>query len=347
MSGEPAGDAWRALVAFTTSNRAVYAKRYLPHLARACVSDTRIDLVVALDGDDAETRALCAQWHVPLICSEAQEGVGLSKNRVLERFPDYDYYFFLEDDVEVLDGSVFARHVELMQASGIHHMSLFDYAEGRGPRFETSALGQRLVHFGFGSAEFNAFTREGLDRVGGWHPLFARYRRWGHTEHSYRFPRHDLAPAPFNVAVDLAALCIRHRPPSVTAGAALAPLDADQIAAPERELMSQKLDYVPVQTLAPYHVENEPGRPATELAEIVGHTRNRYPLLRGADWRHAQADYLVWRFESSRKPLGGIAALVLAGLLYPSGIALRHAVKIRLQSGYQGLRRGVRLPIQK
>ncbi|HEX3801327.1 MAG TPA: glycosyltransferase family A protein [Solirubrobacteraceae bacterium] len=344
MSGQPAGDAWRALVAFTTSNRGVYAKRSLPHLARACLSDPRLDLVVALDGDDPETRAVCAQWHIPLIYSEAREGVGLSKNRVLKRFPDYDYYFFLEDDVEVLDGAVFARHVALMRTSGIHHMSLFDYAEGRGLRSETSVLGQRLVHFSYGSAEFNAFTREGIQKVGGWHPLFAQYRRWGHTEHSYRFPRNDLAPAPFNVAVELAGLCIRHRPPSVTPGIGLATLDADQIAAPERELMSQALSHVPLQTLAPYHVENQPGRPAAELAQLVARSRNRYPLLRGADWRHAQGDYLVWRFETSRAPARRVAALVLAGLLHPSGIALRHAVKIRLQ---KGLRRGADMPIEE
>jgi hypothetical protein len=49
-------------------------------------------------------------------------------------------------------------------------------------------------------ARTSASTRAWPETVGGWHPSFARYRRWGHTEHSCRFVRAGLAPPPFNVA---------------------------------------------------------------------------------------------------------------------------------------------------
>lgn len=337
MTLNGAFEPWRALVAFTTSNRAAYVRRCLPHLARACISDPRLSLLVALDGDDAETREFCRHWETPLLFSEEREGVGLSKNRVVERFPDYDYYFFVEDDIEVLDGALFARHVELMRASGIHHMSLFGESERGKPIGETAVNGVRILHFNYGSAEFNAFTRDGLKRVGGWHPLFAKYRRWGHTEHSYRFPRDGLAPAPFNVAIDMASGCIRHRPPSVTTWAGQVEMDADGLGAVERELMAEELTFVPVTTIAPYHVDTQPPGDLKRLASVLDGP-DRYPLLSGAEHRHAQADFLVWQSEHAAKPLRRLLALGLAGLLYPSGIALRHAVKTRLLAWSSQLR---------
>jgi hypothetical protein len=325
----PLADPWRALITFTTSNRPSYVKRCLPHLARACAGDQRLSILVALDGNDTETRAFCAQWEVPLLYSDVREGVGLSKNRVLKSFPDCDYYFFLEDDVEVLDGSLFASHIDLMRAGGIHHMSLFDRSDGQGQTGETMVLGQRIVHFSYGSAEFNAFTREGLEQVGGWHPTFAQYRRWGHTEHSYRFQRNGLAPAPFNVAVDLAGACIRHRPPSVTPWAEIATLDAEGIAAPERELMARELENVPVQTIAPYHVSPLAPAQLPSLARVPD-DGDRYPLLSGAERRRAQSDYMVWRFETLPHPGRRLCALLLAALLCPSSVTLRHAAKVRV-----------------
>ena len=122
MSAEQ-DDRWPALVSYTTSDRAGYVKRYLPHLARACMADARVDLLVALDGPDPETRAFCEQWDVALLFSDMNRGQ-------------------------------------------IHHMSLFSEAEGSERTGETTVLGERIVHFNYGSAEFNAFTREGLQKVG-------------------------------------------------------------------------------------------------------------------------------------------------------------------------------------
>ena len=319
-------DAWRALVAYTTCNRVGFVKRCLPHLAHACLSDNRLDLLVALDGDDPETRALCADWEVPLLYSEKREGVGLSKNRVLESFPDYEYYFFLEDDLEVLDGSVFARHVDLMRAGGIHHMSLFNADDGSECVAETSVLGQRVLHFNYGSAEFNAFTREGLQTVGGWHPAFAQFRRWGHTEHSARFPRNALAPAAFNAAVELSGACIRHRPLSVTRWSAEATLDPHGISAFERELMALGLTHVPVETIARYQVSALMPGQAVRLASLVD-GRKRYPLLSGSEHRDARADYYVGRYASLAAPLAKARALLVAALIAPRNLALRHAIK--------------------
>lgn len=328
---------WRALVAFTTCERSGYVRRCLPQLAHACRSEPRVDVLVALDGDDPQTREFCAQWEVPLLYSDAREGVGLSKNRVLERFPDYDFYFFLEDDVEVVDGSVFARHVELMRKAGIHHMSLFTDSRSYGPCGETIVEGRTIKHYQRGGAQLNAFTREGLQQVGGWHPLFAQYRRWGHVEHSYRFPRNGLAPGPFNVASDLVDTCICHVPPPVTKWSADA-LHSDGLSKPERELMDQELTHVPLRTLASYHLEGPEPRPLVKLAGAFSGLR-RYPLLHGAERRRAYADYLSWRSRVARNPWQAAALLVAAGACDPTSIALRHAIKLQVVALQRRLRR--------
>ena len=204
---------YRALVCVTTCRRAGYLRRYLPHLAAFCARDPRFSLLVSLDGPDEETLRFCEQWEIPLLHSERREGVGISKNRALESFPGFDYYFFLEDDVELIDGAVFPAHVELAQASEIHHFSLFSRRKLRAYTEHSTIAGRDVAHGESGSASFNFFTREGLERVGGWHPRFAEYRRWGHTEHSWRFVRAGLAPAPFNVASELTESCIWHIPP--------------------------------------------------------------------------------------------------------------------------------------
>ena len=55
------------------------------------------DFIVSLDGADQETIEYCQTYNIPLLYSEQNEGVGLSKNRVIESFSDYDNYFFIEE----------------------------------------------------------------------------------------------------------------------------------------------------------------------------------------------------------------------------------------------------------
>jgi hypothetical protein len=326
----PPSDHYRALVCVTTCQRLRFLRRYLPHFARFCARDPRFSVLVALDGTEAETLGFCEEWGVPLLYSDAREGVGLSKNRVLERYPDFDYYFFLEDDVELVDGSVFPAHVELSRASGIHHLSLFECGGVRKPTGESVVAGHQVVEGLFGSADFSFYTGVGLSQVGGWHPRFAEYRRWGHTEHSYRFYRAGLAPAPFTVAKDLAGTCIWHYPSAVTRVQGV-PVDRDDIAAPERELIDEELRYVPVQTLSPYHVNDVPlGRPS-RLAGVLDQ-RERYPLVDGRERRHSHSDYHLWRFGRATTLRGRARALIAATRDWPGNPALRDTVRTALRT---------------
>ncbi|MGH3427977.1 MAG: glycosyltransferase family 2 protein [Mycobacteriales bacterium] len=321
---------YRALVCITTCQRAAYLRRYVPHFARFFAQDSRFSFLISLDGADADTVRFCEEWQVPLLHSAEREGVGISKNRVLEAFPDFDYYFFLEDDVELIDGAVFPAHVELSQASGIHHFSLFSRGALRKRTGESVVSGRRVVHCLFGSASFNFFTGTGLRQVGGWHPMFAQYRRFGHTEHSYRLFRSGLAPAPFNVAEDLEEACIFHIPPSVTKQGLL-PTDEDHLAVPERELIDRELRYVPLETLSPYRFNGAAFGRLERLAATLDGGR-RYPLVTAAERRQCRSDYQLWRFRraSTTAPRRAVA-LLAAAWEWPANPMLRRTVRKALQ----------------
>jgi hypothetical protein len=328
-SDSPRSPRYRALICITTCQRLPFLRRQLPHFASFCLADDRFELLVSLDGDEPATREFCTEWNVPLLYSERREGVGLAKNRVLQTFPDFDYYFFLEDDVELIDDSVFPAHVDMHLESGIHHFSLFVRSGIRKPIGDTVIAGQRVVHCLYGGADFNFFTGAGLKQVGGWHPCFAKYRRWGHTEHSYRFFRAGLAPAPFNVAQDLARAFAWHVPPAVTHVAGV-DLDENQIAAPERELLDQKLGFVPVQTISRFTVERAPPGNLRRLASVLG-SGERYPLADRAERRQAKSDLHLWARENSRSSARSALSLIAAAWDWPNNPAIRHIVKTALR----------------
>jgi hypothetical protein len=319
---------YRALVCITTCERPNFLRRYLPHFARFCAEDPRFSLLVSADGTEAETMRFCEEWQVPLLRSSQREGVGISKNRVLERFPDFDYYFFVEDDVELIDASVFPAHVELAQASEIHHFSLFSERRLGKLAGESTIAGRRVAHSFVGSARFNFFTAEGLRQVGGWHPRFAEYRRWGHTEHSYRFYNAGLAPAPFNVATELSHACIWHLHPSVTQLSLAG--DEEHIVAPERELIDQKLRHVPLQTFSPYELNGVPFGSLDRLAATLD-GGERYPLVEKGERRHCRSDYQLWRYRWAESRRRRAAALLAAAWQWPSNPILRRTVKMALR----------------
>jgi hypothetical protein len=217
----------------------------------------------------------------------------------------------------------------MAQESGIHHFSLFVRGGTRKPIGESVIDGQRVVHCLFGGADFNFFTGEGLKRVGGWHPCFAEYRRFGHTEHSYRFFRTGLAPAPFNVAEELDNACMWHFHPSVSSGRGVV-LNEDQIALPERTLIDAGLEHVEVQTISPHHFNDVSFGELDRLVATLA-PGERYPLIGRADRREARSDYYLWTSETARTFNRRVLAFVAAAYNWPSNPALRHMVKTALR----------------
>jgi hypothetical protein len=243
----------KALICITTASRSLAVKTFAWDYIAFCQTNPDYDFVVSLDGHDEKTISFCNRHNIPIVCSEVQEGVGLSKNRILSTFSEYDHYFFVEDDVGLLNSAVFELHINAAQELGIHHMSLFPEERILEKQKELQLTNGFTVYCSlFGGAPFNYFTRTGINTVGGFHTQFAKYRRFGHTEHSYRFVNSGLAEYPFYVLSDCLYGYLRWSDPvSVTK---IKVDTVNRLFVEEHELIAQKLAYFPLSTLAPFHV---------------------------------------------------------------------------------------------
>ena len=290
----------KSLICINTYNSATLIRTFVWDYILFTRSNPEYDFVVSLDGSDPETIAYCDTYGIPLLFSEENEGVGISKNRVIQSFPDYDYYFFIEDDAELLNPEVFDIHIALSKRTGIPHFSLFDRDRIREIRKIREVDGYHIIGALYGGAPFNFFTREGLAKVGGFHTEFAKYKRFGHTEHSYRFYRAGLSEYPFQIIEE----CIRgyigwHEPTSrIKLNVAAS---ENRLFVGEEELIAQKLTCFPLQTLSPYR-----GR----YLDNVSHTENvridnRYLQYKKSFFRKMKLLNLARKAKALAKSLTG------------------------------------------
>jgi len=245
MFVRPGNISANTLVAFTTCARPKLIRKNLSCLIHCLQGLRGFDLVVAIDGlsvtGNKETLSLVQKMGVDCIVANEPEGVGISKNRVLSLLGGYDYYFFIEDDVEVLSSDLFNRHIEAYLKTGIHHFSLHEPARLLNERKLTILRsGEIIRHTQFGSAQVNFFTQTALTKVGGWHARFGELRRGGHTEHSYRVCNAELCPAPFNYIDTLTHCCSWHNPASVVSARAYT-IAPNRLLEIENDLIAQKL----------------------------------------------------------------------------------------------------------
>jgi len=235
-----------------------------PELVKAFVWDyikftqtnDNYDFIVSLDGNDKKTIAYCTKYNIPLLYSEENEGVGISKNRILKKFPEYDNYFFIEDDVELLNSKVFDIHIDLSKKLNMHHFSLFDAQRIRKKMHTLTYENFHVLQAMYGSAQFNFFTREGIDIVGGFHTKFAQYKRFGHTEHTYRFVTNGLSKYPFQIIEECLDGCFRWNDP-ISRIKLSVEVSENELFMGEEELITQKLSYFPIETLSSYTVINK------------------------------------------------------------------------------------------
>ena len=137
---------------------------------------------------------------------------------------DYDEYNEdqeIEDDMIILDSSVFSKYIEAYKVSGIHH---FNYGPGSPfnrkqdiqfdlhnrhllkqdsepkPKMILDYKTVKVSLFEHTVAMFSFFTREVLDKVGLFDDAF--YNAWEHVDHTYRIIKAGYHP-PFWWFADL------------------------------------------------------------------------------------------------------------------------------------------------
>jgi glycosyltransferase involved in cell wall biosynthesis len=113
-------------VGIITCNRVDYLKTLLNSLIPC--EDQIDELVVVNDGDPANSLDL-SHKHSAWLDNLANIGVGKSKNKAMKHLLERgcDYIFIIEDDMVILDPTVFNKYIEAHKKSGIHH---FNYGPG-------------------------------------------------------------------------------------------------------------------------------------------------------------------------------------------------------------------------
>lgn len=243
------------LICINTYNSVSLVKIFVWDYIIFVKSNNDYDFILSLDGIDKDTIEYCQKYNIPLLYSEKNEGVGLSKNRVIEYFPDYDNYFFIEDDVELLNPEVFDIHVFLSQKLNIHHFSLFEANRIKKKMNVVTFDNYHIIQAMYGSAQVNFFTKTGLDTVGGFHTEFAKYKRFGHTEHTYRFYCAGLSKYPFQLVEECIEGYFRWNNPESRVRVNVG-VSENRLFIGEEKLIRNKLTFFPLQTLSKYHCLN-------------------------------------------------------------------------------------------
>jgi hypothetical protein len=245
----------RNLICINTYKSAGLIKAFVWDYIEFVRNNKNYDFIVSLDGLDTETIEYCKKYKIPLLYSEENEGVGISKNRIIESFSEYDNYFFIEDDIELLNPEVFDMHIKISEELNIHHFSLFEARRIRNQMHILESGKYHIIQAMYGGAPFNFFTKKGLETVGGFHTLFAKYKRFGHTEHTYRFVTNGLSKYPFQVIEECLEGYFRWNDP-VSRIKINVKVSKNFLFVDEEKLIKEKLTYYPVETLSIYHQEN-------------------------------------------------------------------------------------------
>jgi len=185
-----------------TCNRPEYLRRLLVSLVQC--ENIINELVVVNDGKPINDFDLSqGEW----IENEINLGVGKSKNKALKHLVERgcDYIFLIEDDMLILDPTVFKQYIEASKKSGIHHFNfgpgspfnrkqiirnfdlhnrhLLDEDTEPNPRVIVDYKDCQIALYLHCTGTFSFFTREVLEKVG---YIDENYTNaWEHVDHTY------------------------------------------------------------------------------------------------------------------------------------------------------------------
>lgn len=314
------------LITITTCNRLSEVKKYIWDYLRFVNSDSQFDFVLALDGNNQEYIEFAHTYDIPLIYSDEREGVGLSKNRVLTQFPNYGFYFFLDDDIELLNPMIFETCISLMKDQGYHHLCGNHI---KSQTFKGKLNGLSVTYSLTGGGYFTGYSNEGIKTVGGFHTKFAQFQRYGHSEHSYRFLHSGLQKSPFIFFEEGLDSVIIHSPASVTTHL---PEDTNknEWVKEEQELIDNKMTFFPLETISPFHFNYKSLGFNQKVADFLLSHPQKYPLTKGKDRKIALAEHYALQIQKTKGIFQKIALLLKSAWYSPTNVALKHYIKTQL-----------------
>lgn len=308
----------KSLITITTCNRLHEVKKYILPYIDFCNRNEEFDFLLSLDGDNSEYLEFCNEFQIPLLYSDEREGVGLSKNRVLKQFPNYDYYFFIEDDVELIDASIFQENIDYSVRHNIPHLSRCAFDE----------KGEMITEGFKAGAQFNFFEAKALFQVGGWNTLFAKHKRFGHSEHSFRFYNIELQKYPFIALKNNIKKIVVHDPPHVTRIEHIS--NDGHYHSDEKALIAEKTTYFPLQTLSTYYFNGYNCSCNLKVANYLKAHKRKYPLIKGRERCKCFGEYYFYKFQQTHSLFGRIRFLCASVFLYPNNNMLKHYIKKKI-----------------
>jgi GT2 family glycosyltransferase len=207
-------------VGIITCNRPEYLRKLLNSLVPC--QDQIDTLVIVNDGKPVTDFDLSfGSW----IDNETNLGVGKSKNKALKYLYEQgcDYIFLFEDDMLVLDTTVFQQYIDACKITGIQHLNygpgspfnrkqtikdfdlhnrhLLDQHSEPNPKLIIDYGKTKIALYEHTVAMFSFFTREVIEKVGYIDENY--YNAWEHVDHTYCIIKAGYHP-PFWWFADLA-----------------------------------------------------------------------------------------------------------------------------------------------
>jgi GT2 family glycosyltransferase len=197
--------------------------QYLQKLLNSISQDSNLDeLIIINDGREITEIDISYVAHIN---NKTNLGVGKSKNKALKYLieKDCDYIFLIEDDMLILDQTVFKQYITASKKSGIQHFNfgpgspfnrkqsirnfdlhnrhLLDEESEPNPRVIIDYKDCQISLYQHCTGTFSFFTKEVLKKVG---YIDENYTNaWEHVDHTYNIIKAGYHP-PFWWFADLA-----------------------------------------------------------------------------------------------------------------------------------------------
>lgn len=314
----------KSLIAITSCNRLNEVQKYIWPYLQFVNENSSFHFVLALDGKDQGYIDFCEEWDIPLIYSEEREGVGLSKNRVLTKFPEYRYYFFFEDDVELIDTNIFEESIYIYKETGYPHLC----GNFRHKHYNTENInGFQLNYSLTGDAGFLFFSKRELEKVGGYHTLFSKYKRFGHSEHTYRFYHANMQPSPFICPVNFESYMLTHNPESVSRPLNIV-IEENQWIQEEAALIKSGSKYYPLNTLSDFIFNKKKLGYNQKVVDFLKANNRAYPFLDKKQYKIALGErYALLISKTSNSHFKNLIFAFKSMWYAPMNNELKHKVK--------------------
>lgn len=154
-------------------------------------ADMEYDLCVVVDGPPDDTTDWLLRNHIYHLFHQQNRGVCAVKNDILQKFRDYDYIFIIEDDVTLVKHGLFALYIRAIEIFHIQHWNFLAPWQRDPRKPDRKRDGLKMMFSKQLGGALSVYTKEVIDRVGGFNPEFHGYG-YGHCEYTLRASRAGL-----------------------------------------------------------------------------------------------------------------------------------------------------------